>query len=73
MMMDSGRDPRGGIFSMFRVDCSLVVVLCLYNHYIYICICICQTNDNHVEVCISNGGGVTTLLEHLLPYHTLQM
>ena len=35
-MMDLGRDPRKGIFSIFRVDCSLVVGLCFYNHYIYI-------------------------------------
>ena len=36
-MMDLGRDPREGIFSVFRVDCSLVVGLCFYNHYyIYI-------------------------------------
>ena len=35
-MMDSGRDPREGIFSIFRVDCSLVAGLCFYNRYIYI-------------------------------------
>ena len=34
-MIDSGRDPREGIFSIFGVDCSLVVGLCFYNHYIY--------------------------------------
>ena len=32
-MMDLGRDPEEGIFSIFRVDCSLVVGLCFYNHY----------------------------------------
>ena len=32
-MMVSGRDPREGIFSIFRVDCSLVVGLCFYSHY----------------------------------------
>ena len=46
-IMDLGRDPREGIFSIFRVDCSLVVGLCFYNHYIYVYIYVYTHTHTH--------------------------